>query len=388
MAVVFIEAGGAETGAAAGTMTDTPQTGSLYNGAKSGTTTIDTAVKEHGYSSIKCDATATPASAYVARLACLADAGRRVSIRMRFATAFGATAGTAILRFLTSAVGTCWEIRLDSAGKLRLHCGAAGATLVQTGATALSLGQWYRISVAYTITSATVNEFRVYLDGVLELTGSNIASQTTATSMLRIGFTGTAPAASAVINFQDVYIDDSTALTDPGNIRVTAKKPAAAGSTNAFDTLVGTGTNRWDRVSERPGNNANGLMQAGTGVVRENFTVEAEGAGVDNITGAPILDWAAWAYWTIVAAAGDATTALVANGTDIAQTSVAASGVYQMAYSLAGLTTYPSANNVVGYKSTGTAVDTTLTECGVIIAYKAASFMPPNRGNRNPMLRM
>jgi hypothetical protein len=369
MAVIFLESGGSGPGGATGLITATPQTGAIYNGATSGSVVPDTGVKEHGYSSLKHDSAAS-ASAYVARLACLADAGRRISVRMRFAGL--PASNTGIIRALTSGAATNWEVRLDSAGKLRLYAGASGTTLVVTGATTLTTNTWYRISVAYTITSAGVNQFRVYLNGTIELTASNVASSVTATSMLRIGWTGTTPGVNIFMYSQDLYVDDSSALTDTGNVRVTAKKPAALGATNDFDTLVGTGTNRWDRVSERPINTSNGMTHGGTGLVREQFTVEAAAVGDDNLTGATILDWAGWTYFAVVAAAGSTASKPVVNGVDKAYTTVAGSGVYQATYNLAASTSYPSSNTAIGQTSTTSAVDTLLRECGVMIAYIAA----------------
>lgn len=374
MAVIFVEGGGSGPGGDTGVLTATTQTGAIYNGTKSGTTAVDTTVKEHGYSSIKASATATPASAYVARNACLGTA-RRISMRSQFSGAWSSTnsPGTGFIRVMATAAAEIFSLTIGSTGIVRL---ATGATILGTSSgAALTAGTWYRFTVCYSITSTTVYDIRVYQDGVLIISSTNGLPTTLPSAApvdLRLGLTGSVMAANAVHNFQDVYVDDVSDLTDPGNVRVTAKRPAGLGATNAFDTLVGSGTNRWDRVSERPISTANGMTQAGTALAREQFTVEAAAVGDDNLTGAPILGWAGWTHFTVVAAAGSVLAKPVVNGVDQSYTTVAASGAYQTTYHAIASTSYPSGNTAIGLASTGSAVDTTLGECGVYVAYTPA----------------
>ena len=379
MAVIFLESGGSGPGGDTGVMTATVQTGAIYNGTRSPTTVhpnVDTAVKEHGYSSIKATATAAPVSSYVARNGCLGTT-RRISIRSRFSGAWSSTnsPGTGFLRVLATGATEIFSLTVGTTGVVRL---AAGSTVLGTSSgSALTAGNWYRFSLCYTITNTTTYDIRVYQDGVQIISSTN-GLPTTLTSAapadLRIGFTGSAMAANAVHNFQDVYVDDTAGLADPGNVRVTAKRPAALGATNAFDTLTGaTDGGRMGYVNDRPIDTANRITHAATSaVVREQFTVEAANVGDDNLTGVTILDWAGWTHFTVVVGAGSVLAKPVVNGVDQAYTTVAASGAYQTTYHLAGSTSYPSSNTAIGLASTGTAVDTSLGECGVMIAYTPA----------------
>lgn len=359
MAIIFLSDG-------AGGIAQTPTAIiSLYNGPKSGTVTVDTGVKEHGYSSFVHNGAA---SAYIARLACLADAGRRISMRTRF-SAFPAT-NSGILRLLQG-TATAAEVRLNSSGNLLLYAGASGGVLQATGTTVLSTSTWYRISLAYTITNASVSEWRVYLDGVLELTASNPASQVTGTNNLRIGWTGTTPGSGRLMYHQDLYIDDDTSLTDPGDIRVTNKRPTGTGSNNAFDTLGGTSANRWDAVAERPSGTTNYWRHQASSSVIEEYTVEAASAGDDDLTGKTIIDWSPWVYWKIATSAGT-TNKMVVDGTLANIVSTATSTQWQTSEAAAGSTSYPS-SDAVGLQSTGNANDIYLAGCGVFIAYTTST---------------
>lgn len=351
---------------------------SVYDGVASGTVTIDTTVKEHGYGSLKHDSAAS-ASAYRARLACLADAGRRISVRMRFAGYPASSSG--ILRPLAGTATAC-ELRLNSTGKLLLYAGASGGALQATGTTTLSLNTFYRIAFCYTITSASVSEFRVYLDGNLELTASNPATQVTGTNNLRVGWTGTTPGANVLMYHQDLYVDDSTALTDPGDIRVSGKMPASTGTSNAFDTAVGAGTNRWDRVNERPTVTTTGYTQAGTSQVIEEYGVEPANVGDDDLTGVTILGWGGWVQYTVVAAVGSILAQIIVNAVLQSTTTTAGSGAYQTLFKMSAVTTYPG-TDAVGLRSTGSAVDTTMSGCGVFVAYTPAAGGAPGMPRRN-----
>jgi hypothetical protein len=348
----------------------------VMNSTRSGTAiTIDTAIKEHGYGSWKHDSAAS-ASAYFARASPLADAGRRITFWFRIDNT-PTVAGNTFMRILTAGDGTVGQIGIDTNRNLRLYAGATGTTLQATGSTVLSLSTWYKISFCYTITSASVSEWRVYLgtSTTPELTASNPSSQIIGSSRWRIGWTGTAPGANIVCYTHDYYIDDSSALTNPnadGLIRVTEKRPSALGNLNNFDTAVGAGANRWDRVNERPANSANRYTQAGTTQQQENYTVQAASVGDDDITGAPILAWAPWVYYSVAAASGSVLASIIANGSPVTLTTRVASGVYQGDTTVVASTSYPSGNNVVGLRSSGSAVDVHLADCGVFIAYTPA----------------
>jgi hypothetical protein len=367
LAVTFLS-----DGAGGSALVPTTANATVWSVVGSGSVVAQTAIKEHGWGSFKHDTVAS-ASAYSVAGGVLADAGRRISVRVRFDHTPDPAAGTGIIRIMTSASGNIAEVRLDSAGKLRLYAGSTGGTLQQTGSTTLSMNgtTWYRIAFCYTITSSTVNEFRVYLNGTLELTASNVAAQTTGTSHLRVGWTGTTAGANKVMYSQDHYVDDSSALTDPGDVRVTGKMPAStSGTTNAW-TLVGSAPNRWDAVDERPASTTNRYTQTATGQVSEQFLVEADAVGDDDITGATVLGKTGWAHYAVAAGAGSTLISMHLQGSLITLTTTAASGVYQTHFKVA--TSAHGSADLIGLRSSGTTADSQFAEAGILIAYIAGA---------------
>src|SRR3990167_4845723 len=124
-----------------------------------GAVTYDTGQKKSGLASWKADSGAGNAAAYLRKTAILADAGRRISVYFRF-NAFPANV-MSILTLFDSTEGL-WslEVQVNPSGVLSFE-GVTGSTL--------STGIWYRICLAYTITSSTISEFRVYLNGILDI---------------------------------------------------------------------------------------------------------------------------------------------------------------------------------------------------------------------------
>src|ERR1051325_1179465 len=183
----------------------------------------------------------------------LADAGSRVS-HYFYLVALPTAAKRTILQATTAGAATkSWALYVTSAGVLQLWRGAGTAQIGSNGPT-LSTGQWYKISVAYTITSSTINRFNVFVDQAIAISVTNSSSIQINTSDLIIG----ANAADATFDARvsDIYVDDSAALTDPGNIWVTAKRPNANGTANEFTTQVGSGgsgygTGHSPQVNER-----------------------------------------------------------------------------------------------------------------------------------------
>src|SRR3990167_5293320 len=158
--------------------------------------------------------TATKAGVYV-------DAGGRGSFYVYLAAIPGSTV-------------TLWEIKNTANGR------ALALNILATGALQLAYG-----GGGTTIGSATVNEFRCWLSGALEITSSNQSTNTEGgTNNLIIG--NNAAGASTSIYFSDIYMDNDTGLTLPGDIRVTSKLPGTVNN-NTFDTAGGTGA-----VNERP----------------------------------------------------------------------------------------------------------------------------------------
>jgi hypothetical protein len=165
----------------------------------------------------------------------------------------------------------------------------------------------------------------------------------------------------------DIYIDDSSALTYPGDIKVTAKKPAAAGAANAFDTGIGAGANRWDRVNEVPISETNGWRHNASSSQSEQYTLQAAAVGEADITNQAILAICAW-LWGAEAASGTGTgEAIWRAGTAVGISLTTTPALYT---SIVDTTTYPSTNQAIGMRSSGGGRDVFLYECGMLIAYR------------------
>ncbi len=183
----------------------------------------------------------------------------------------------------------CFHLRITSAGLLKLTNGSNDAQL-GIGTHTISTGQWYRISIAFTTVSTTVNRFEVFLDGNSDISVTN-ATLTTANP---IGNSNT----NTTLDFRvsDIYVDDSSSLTDTGDIWVVAKRPNANGTTNGFSTQIGAGgsgygTGHSPQVNERPLSTTNGWSMVGAGsTVTEEYTIENKSTGDFNISNSTTWD--------------------------------------------------------------------------------------------------
>lgn len=286
MATIHQDAGGNATG------------GLEFWTSITGTVTVSTDQPRFGPYSLKHASGAGNGAATVYKDGVMADAGRRISVWVYLAalpsTTFGFWNATGV-----GGTGITWQVRIDTNGKLALYRGV-GPTLVATGTTTVPTNTWFRVSVGFVITSGSVNDCRVYLNGTLEATGHNV-SVNTGSDRLSIGWgTGAPPGANYVMYTSGCYTDDGTAFDDVGggvadSVHVACKHPAAT-NTNNFDTTVGTGTNRWDYVDEVPLSESNGLQHAAATDVQENFGLEAAADGDTNLTGATIIARTAWAW--------------------------------------------------------------------------------------------
>jgi hypothetical protein len=243
------------------------------------------------------DTTAGPLN-FVRLDSLLADAGRRISAGYYIANAV--TGANARILFNVNGTGNllCFRLGLESTGALTIF---NGTTQKSSSASVVSIGSYCRVSLAYVITSTTNYTIKVFVNGTLVLTVTNADF-----SLPRVGtdagqFQISAAANSGQTNFlDDFYIDDGTTLDDPGagsDLRVTRKAPNANGTNNAFDTAVGSVTNRWDAVNEVPVAIGKGWKQAGSSQVIEAYGIQSASQGDVDITGgATILGHKAWIY--------------------------------------------------------------------------------------------
>jgi hypothetical protein len=128
----------------------------------------------------------------------------------------------------------------------------------------------------------------VWVNGVLDIDATDVTLSVATNGLYLTG-------SSATDYVDDIYVDDVSDLSFPGDIRVVAEKPVSLNTNNA-DTLIGTGTNRYDRVSERPLSVTNGIQHAAATDVQENFGIQSAAAGDVDISDAYIVGYCGWVY--------------------------------------------------------------------------------------------
>lgn len=200
----------------------------------------------------------------------------RISFYVKFTQA---PSGTAISRALcTNLPG---DIVVDRAtGLVRLNNATSGSGFVPT------VDQWYRFCLARR-PNASNWDCQWFVNGVAQQERVNFSSGVA--SSIRFGYAD-AVDGMGIYRIKHLYIDTDQSYTDPGDIRVTTKRPAGTtGTTNAWDT-IGSGTNRWDRVAESPIELANGFGKNGSGGGRD-FTAPSGNAGEKSETTQEVLSY-------------------------------------------------------------------------------------------------
>lgn len=307
----------------------------------------------------------------LSKLAVLADAGGRVSFWVYF-TAFP-TAGEVQNRIIslkqTADALNIYRVIITNAGVIQIwnNTGQIGSN-----GTTLSTGTWYRMSFAWTVTSTTVNQFNLWINGVSSNSVTNATLGGTGLADFYLGNRDT----DTQMDFRssDHYIDNSNALTDPGNIWVTAKRPNANGTTNGFTTQIGAGgsgygTGHSPQVNERPQSDTNGWSMIGAGsAITEEYNIENAATGDISLIGATIVDYMGWVRANSLA--GETASIIVNNVTsNISLTSTTAYFT-----NIAGSSTYPAGSGTdIGIITTTDLTTVSLYEAGMIVAYIPAS---------------
>jgi hypothetical protein len=300
------------------------------------------------------------------------DTGTRISFYL-YVNALPSALGT-FAQILTSGVVTCINFRMTTAGVLQLW----NTVTAQIGADgpALATGRWYRISLAYTITSGSVNRLELSVDGNSAISITNATITNTSTSIFR--FSNAGSNGTQDMRVSDVYIDDSSSLTDPGDIWVTAKRPNANGTTNGFTTQIGAGgsgygTGHSPQVNERALSTTNGWSMIGAGsAITEEYSIEDLSTGDINLIGADIVDYGGWLYQGSLVSE---TAKMITGGTS----STYATGTSaNMITSFKGSTAYPAGGTVIGMTTATDLTTVSLYECGILVAYIPHSGASPS----------
>ena len=303
---------------------------------------------------------------YVRSPAVLQDSGSRISFYL-YLNALPSTTSTFMNAANSGNTLNIFFFKMTSAGVLQLWDSNNAAQIGTNGST-LSTGIWYQISLAYTITSTTVNRFEQFVNGISSISITNATLQNTGTSNFQPGNIDSN--ATLDMRMSDIYVDNSSSLTDPGNIWVTAKRPNANGTTNGFSTQIGAGgsgygTGHSPQVNERALSNTNGWSMIGAGsAVTEEYNIESKSTGDIDISTATIVDWLGWV--DIKSLAGE-TVQIILNGANTAQAITSTETLYT---AIKGSATYPAGTGA----DIGVITDTSLTtvnlyECGVVVAY-------------------
>jgi hypothetical protein len=292
------------------------------------------------------------------------DVGGRASFYVYFNALPGASA--TLTSFSTSGFAVVFEIKMTSGGVLQL-CDANGTSLGSNGAT-LVTGTWYRMTVCWKITTSTVNQFKTFVNGVSDISVTNATLINTGSSIWGIGNISTDTTLD--MRSSDHYLDNSNALTDPGDIYVFAKRPFSNGTTNNFAVngsagAYGSGNARY--ANERPINTANFLSVTPASLKTEEYSIESQAGGDVNLSNCTIVDYMGWMDANVASTANSPVMKIIVGGTSTTKTLTTSFAIYTQ---IAGSTTYPAGNTDIGmsaqYTTTGHLVK--LAECGIVFA--------------------
>ena len=303
----------------------------------------------------------------------LADAGTRISFYI-YLNALPVTSTAYLVETQTVGSAQVIAIRLTTAGVLQLWNNGTANQIGSNGAT-LSTGQWYRICLSYTITSTTVNNIALFVNGSSSITATNTTLTRTGTSILLIGNASN----NTALDFRssDHYVDNSSSVTDTGNIWITAKRPYSNGTTNGFTTQIGAGGSGYGsghapQVNERPLSTTNGWSMVGAGsAVTEEYSIESSSAGDIDVSSATIVDFLGWVS---AKSLSSETGSIIVGGST---SNISLTSTITMFKKAAGSTTYPAGGTDIGIITTTALTTVSLYESGILIAYTPTMPPPP-----------
>lgn len=355
MATTFMEPG-----------TDATQDFTMF-AASSGATTSATDQAYTGPRSIKMS-TGNPAAGCGARTpsGSASPAGTRFSARYRWSAVTPSINVNLAMGQVSGALNTIgMQLRTDS---------TIGLNIVGVGQSSTGLvvkpDTWYRLSYAFTITSTTVWKVNLYVDGVLYLSVDSTGTLLNGSDVNGINIVGGAGLGNDVFQWvDDVYMDNVADYTDPGDIRVTAKRPFANGTTNGFTTQIGSGGSGYGsghapQVNEQPLSAANGWSMVGAGAaVTEDYSIEGMSAGDQSLVGMRIVDHMGWVYASSLASQ---TAQIKVSG---ATSNISLTSTNTSFQAVAGSSAYPLGGTDIGIVTATDLTTVSLYECGVMFAF-------------------
>ena len=262
-------------------------------------------------------------------------------------------------------------IKLNTSGLIILSDNA-GNQFGSDGPT-LSTGIWYRITLVWNIVNTTSYNVKVFVDGVQGISASDSPTLRSA-SPAEIVYAYTTPGANKFANWQHAYCDDSSALNDPDDIRVTAKRPNANGTTTDFTTQIGVGGSGYGsghspQVNEQPLSTTNGWSMIGAGsAVTEEYNIENSSTGDIDISSVTLTDYLGWLY---ASALVSETGSIIVNSSS---SNISLTSANTMFTKIAGSTTYPAGTGAdIGIITSADLTTVSLYEGGIMFAYLALS---------------
>lgn len=326
-------------------------------GSTTGTITYDsTLATKSGLASWKCDS-ASNATARL-RTGTLVNPARAVAY-YQFTDL--PTSTTSILGIFNGSQTV--QLKITSGGVLQLFDNA-GSQVGSNGST-LSTGIWHRICLVLD-RGASTQDGKVFLDGNEDISATSIDDGTGSFDEVIFGWFGAA-GTNKVVNVQHAYVDDVTDLTDPGDVRVTAKLPTNSGGTNGWDGEQASGA----EVNDRPIDETTGHLHAGSDDQVESSDIQAVGAGDVDITGETILGHTGWVWADRTSGGGGSPSILVNDAETAIALAVGAPDIFVDVNTSAG---YPSGGtDEIGMHSTNGSADTNWYEGGIMIAYIASA---------------
>lgn len=309
----------------------------------------------------------------------LADSGSQISWWFFF-DVLPASDSTPFVIVRNSTPSNIFLLDIMKNGTLKL---APASATSATGTTVLAVNTWYRISLSYYITNTTTYQAKLYINGTLEVTCNAGTLGATGTTQILWGASvaGIAWGANRNLWFDDLYVAtggaSSSAQPDVAHLNnvwsVTAKRPNANGTTNNFNTQIGSGGSGYGsghapQVNERPLSTTNGWSIIAVGsAVTEEYNVEGAATGDVDISGKAIIDYMGWVYTKALAAE---TGQIVVNG---ASSNISITTSNAMFTKAAGSTTYPAGTGTdIGEVTDTTVTTVSLFECGLLFVYTNA----------------
>jgi len=268
-----------------------------------------------------------------------------------------------------------FDLGISNAGVLNLNY---NYTQLGSNGPTLSAGKWYRIALSYKVASATSYQVVVYVNGAAVISYSQTSGGTSISGDL--GDTGYYPGwdsndTGGKMNYDDIYVDNGTNLSDPGNVHVTAKRPISNGTTNNFSptgspTGYPTGaTGNAQYVSERPVDTSAYVSVSTTTKKTEEYDIESQSSGDVNLNSVQIMGTQGWIYAKESTTSNSPVAHIILNGTATLETLTTSAAMYT-ATTTGSI--YPAGTGTdIGMDGqyTTTAGTYTLYEAGVQVAY-------------------